>query len=61
VLLSSKNRTLQIALTILKNDRLVNYGMIAAGVVMAVIPVYIVFIFFQEQIVRGLYVGAVKG
>jgi multiple sugar transport system permease protein len=61
VLLSSKNRTLQIALTILKNDRLVDYGIIAAGVIMAVIPVYIVFIFFQEQIVKGFYAGALKG
>lgn len=61
VLLSSKNRTLQIALTILKSDRAVDYGMIAAGVLMAVIPVYLVFIFFQEQITRGLYAGAVKG
>jgi multiple sugar transport system permease protein len=61
VLLSSKNRTLQIALTVLKSDRLVDYGMIAAGVVMAVIPVYVVFIFFQEQVTRGLYAGAIKG
>jgi multiple sugar transport system permease protein len=61
VLLSSKNRTLQIALAILKNDRMVDYGMIAAGVLMAIIPVYIVFVFFQEQITRGIYAGAIKG
>ncbi len=61
VLLSSKNRTLQIALAILKNDRMVDYGMIAAGVVMAVVPVYIVFVFFQQQITRGMYAGAIKG
>jgi multiple sugar transport system permease protein len=61
VLLSSKNRTLQIALTILKNERAVDYGMITAGVLMAVIPVYLVFVFFQEQITRGVYAGALKG
>jgi ABC-type glycerol-3-phosphate transport system permease component len=28
---------------------------------MAVIPVYVVFILFQEQVTRGLYAGAIKG
>ncbi len=61
ILLSGKNRTIQVALTQLKSERLVDYGLVASGVVISVIPVYIMFIFFQEQITKGLTAGAVKG
>ncbi len=61
ILLNQRNRTLQIALTILKTDRSRDFGLISAGIVMVVIPVCIVFILFQEQIVKGIYAGAVKG
>jgi multiple sugar transport system permease protein len=61
ILLNTENRTLQIAITSLKSTRMVDYGLIAAGVVLSVIPIYIVFIFFQEHIVRGLYAGSLKG
>jgi multiple sugar transport system permease protein len=62
VLLNTENRTLQIALTAIKaNARQVDFGTIAAGVVLVLIPVYLVFIAFQEQIVRGIYTGSLKG
>ena len=61
IILGGKNRTIQIALTQLKSERLVEYGLVASGVVISVIPVYIMFIFFQEQITKGLMAGAVKG
>jgi multiple sugar transport system permease protein len=61
ILLSQKNRTMQVALSILKGERLVDYGMLAAGVLISIVPVYVMFLIFQEQIVEGLYVGAVKG
>jgi multiple sugar transport system permease protein len=62
VLMNSQNRTLQIALTAIKsNARQVDYGTIAAGVIMILIPVYVVFILFQEQIVKGIYAGSLKG
>ena len=62
VLLNTKNRTLQIALTALRtSNHTADFGVIAAGVAMAVIPVIIVFIVFQEQIVKGIYAGALKG
>jgi len=61
ILLSQQNRTMQVALSILKGERLVDYGMLAAGVLISILPVYIMFLIFQEQIVEGLYVGAVKG
>jgi multiple sugar transport system permease protein len=62
VLMNTQNRTLQIALTAIKsNARQVDYGTIAAGVIMILIPVYVVFILFQEQIVKGIYAGSLKG
>ena len=61
ILIDSNNRTIQLALALLRaNQRSIDYGLIAAGVLISMIPVYIVFIFFQEQIMRGMLAGAVK-
>ena len=61
ILMDSNNRTIQLALALLRaNQRSVDYGLIAAGVLISMIPVYIVFIFFQEQIMNGMLAGAVK-
>jgi multiple sugar transport system permease protein len=61
ILLNQDNRTLQVAVSILKQERLIHYGVLSAGVLLSILPVYIVFIIFQEQIVEGLFAGAVKG
>jgi multiple sugar transport system permease protein len=61
VLVSQKNQTMQVALSILKGPHFVFYGILAAGIVISILPVFIVFILFQEQVVEGLYAGAVKG
>ena len=39
----------------------VNYGLMAASVVLVVIPVLIVYICLQKHIIKGLTAGAVKG
>jgi raffinose/stachyose/melibiose transport system permease protein len=39
----------------------VNYGLMAAAVVLVVIPVLIVYVLLQKNIIKGLTVGAVKG
>jgi len=39
----------------------VNYGLMAASVVMVVIPVLIVYILLQKQIIKGMTAGAIKG
>ena len=61
ILLNQKNRTIQVALAVLEGEHLVHYGVLAAGIIISVLPVFIVFIIFQEQVVEGLYAGAVKG
>jgi multiple sugar transport system permease protein len=61
ILMSQENRTMQVALSILKGERLVDYGMLGAGILISIIPVYIAFLVFQERVVEGIYAGAVKG
>lgn len=39
----------------------VNYGLMAAAVVLVVVPVMIVYIALQKNIIKGLTVGAIKG
>ena len=61
ILMDSNNRTIQLALALLRaNQRSVDYGLIAAGVIISMIPVYIVFIFFQDRIMNGMLAGAIK-
>lgn len=38
-----------------------DYGLMAAGVVMIVVPVIIVYIILQKNIIKGLTAGAIKG
>ncbi len=60
ILLSNDDKTVQVAIPLLKSLRSVDYSLIAAGVVISIIPVYIVFILFQERITEGMMSGAVK-
>ncbi|XCB30575.1 carbohydrate ABC transporter permease [Arcanobacterium hippocoleae] len=53
---------LQIGLTFLQNNEgLTNWGPVMAGTVLAVIPVLIVFLLLQKNMIKGLTSGAVKG
>lgn len=38
-----------------------DYGLLTAGIVLSFIPVVVMYIAFQEQMIRGLTAGAVKG
>ena len=60
ILLSNNDKTVQVAIPLLRSQFNVDYSLIAAGVVISIIPVYIVFIFFQERIAEGMLSGAVK-
>src|SRR5258706_16425412 len=61
ILMDSNNRTIQLALALLRaNQRTVDYGLIAAGVLISMVPAFIVFIFFQDRIVSGMFTGAIK-
>ena len=61
ILMDSNNRTIQLALALLRaNQRSVDYGLIAAGVLISMLPVFIIFIFFQDRIMSGMLTGAIK-
>jgi multiple sugar transport system permease protein len=61
ILMDSNNRTVQLALALLRaNQRSVDYGLIAAGVLITMIPVFIIFVFFQDKIMSGMLTGAIK-
>jgi sn-glycerol 3-phosphate transport system permease protein len=54
-------RTVQIGLKQLRNTNLDQVNVTFAGVVIAVVPLAILLLLFQKQLVRGLTAGAVKG
>jgi sn-glycerol 3-phosphate transport system permease protein len=56
-----KFRTVQIGLKQLRATSLNEVNVTFAGVIIAALPLMILLIFFQKQLVRGLTAGAVKG
>jgi len=54
-------RTVQIGLRQLRATSLQNVNITFAGVVIAFLPLVVLFLVFQKQLVRGLTAGAVKG
>jgi sn-glycerol 3-phosphate transport system permease protein len=54
-------RTVQIGLKQLRNTSLNEVNITFAGVIIAALPLVILLIVFQKQLVRGLTAGAVKG
>jgi len=57
----TEHRTLQIGLSRLSNADINRLNLVTAGTVIAAIPIVILLIVFQRQLVRGLTAGAVKG
>lgn len=57
----SEKFTLPVGLSMMKGEFTVNYGGLAAGTIVALIPVLLVFCFIQKYLVEGLSAGAVKG
>ena len=61
VLLSDQGaRTLPIGIRAYMGDYFQDIGMIATGMMIAVIPVVIVYAFFSEKLIQGMTAGAVK-
>jgi sn-glycerol 3-phosphate transport system permease protein len=55
------HRTIQIGLDRLKSADISRLNLVTAGIVIATIPILVVLLAFQRQLVRGLTAGAVKG
>ncbi len=54
------NYTIPVGLLSFQGEHIADWGAILAGVVIAVIPLMILYLLFQKHIVRGLTAGAVK-
>ncbi len=55
------SRTLPVALQVFIGQYLIQWDLLSAGAVITVIPVIIIFMMIQKNLVRGLTAGAVKG
>ena len=56
-----QERTITLLLNEISSQAGVNYGLMAASVVLVVIPVLAVYVMLQKHIIKGLMAGAVKG
>ncbi|MGV2985795.1 carbohydrate ABC transporter permease [Microbacterium sp. AGC85] len=54
-------RTIQVALPTLKVDAGTDYGVLMAGTLLTLLPVYLVYTVLQRQMQRALVSGAIKG
>jgi len=56
-----KEKTITLLLNEISSQAGVDYGLMAASVVLIVVPVLIVYILLQKHIIKGLTAGAIKG
>ena len=61
IVLDRQNPTLPVALSLLQSNYFVDYSIVLAGVLLATIPLLILFVFVGKQLVSGIMAGAVKG
>lgn len=54
-------KTLPLSLTIFSDGFGTDYGLTMAAMAVAVVPTIVVYLIFQEQIMKGMVAGAVKG
>lgn len=55
-----QTQTLPVGISLFQGDRLVNYGQMAAASLTGMAPIYLIALFFQRWLIRGLTGGAVK-
>lgn len=54
-------RTVQIGIALLQDEERMMFNTVMAGVVFILLPTFLLFIFSNRQLIRGLTAGAVKG
>lgn len=55
-----EKRTLPLGIQRFMGDQLEDVGMIATGLMIAIIPVVLIYAFFSEKLIKGMTAGAVK-
>ncbi len=61
IVLDQKNPTLPVSLSMLQSSYFVDYSLVLTGVLLATVPLLLLFIFTGRQLVAGIMQGAVKG
>jgi multiple sugar transport system permease protein len=61
ILTNDGSRTVQVAVPALRDSRLIDYALLSAGIVIALVPVYIVYTLLQRRMQEAMLVGAIKG
>ena len=54
-------RTLPLAIQFLVSDQYQDIGMLATGLMIATLPVLVLYLFLSEWFVKGMTAGAIKG
>ena len=54
-------RTLAVCISVLKGSYATQYGLLCAGLAVSILPVILMYLLFQRQIIQGMTAGAVKG
>jgi ABC-type glycerol-3-phosphate transport system permease component len=60
ILPGARRTTLMVAVTSQRNNLEVNIPIISAGLTIAIIPILLVYLLFQRQLIKGMTAGAVK-
>jgi len=55
-----EKRTLPLGIMKFMGDQMQDIGMISTGLMIAIIPVIVIYVLFSEQLIRGMTAGAVK-
>ncbi|MFW2513229.1 carbohydrate ABC transporter permease [Demequina sp. SO4-13] len=61
IILDQSNPTLPVALSMLQANYFVDYSLVLTGVLLATVPLLILFVFTGRQLVTGIMQGALKG
>jgi len=61
IVLNQSNPTLPVALATLQANYFVDYSIVLAGVLLATVPLLVLFVFAGRQLVEGIMRGAIKG
>ncbi|QTV80271.1 carbohydrate ABC transporter permease [Microbacterium sp. NIBRBAC000506063] len=61
IVLDRESPTLPVALSLLQANYFVDWSIVLAGVLLATVPLLLLFIFAGKQLVSGIMAGAVKG
>ncbi|TBL73310.1 carbohydrate ABC transporter permease [Paenibacillus thalictri] len=58
---NQKFRTLTVAVAYAKSEFVVDYGMMSAAIIIAVIPMILFYMIMKERLISGMVAGSVKG